>query len=165
MGVFNTLISNTIGFVVTDLYDHHLIRKIRREHDEWMRTVQLNVPYYTVDPTSPARDDMSWTRNIHSSYVFDGRKGQWPQNHQLRATSGALSWDIWFQNGPLTTEWQPTQAHYEAEWDRNEGKILAGWNTRLMGEIDPGARATHERAMADIKRRYPESAKILAGAR
>jgi hypothetical protein len=143
------------------------LRKIRREHDEWMRTVQFGVPYYTLAAVFPHRNDMAWTRDIHLTYVFDGRMGQWPYNNQLRATNGALSWQTWSAHGPLSTEWKPTQEHYQLQDELAEAETLSSgaFQRLLLGAIDPGARATHERAMADVSRRYPESVKALAGAR
>lgn len=148
MSLFTKLVSSVAdfgAFVADDYRGHRILADVRREHDEWMRTAELRVPYYTVRPTVEHRRDMPHTRDLHAEYVFT-RRGAFGLPNQLIADWGSPSWRLWLENGPFTREPKPT-----AESLRAADQLAEAANLRHMRErINAGV-------LAEIERLYPAS--------
>jgi hypothetical protein len=127
------------------------VKRIRREHDEFIRTAKLGTTYYTLKPATTY--DPLTNRPVHIAYTFV-RQGRGLLTGQLIADGhGTPSWDIWYNNGPLTAQRMPTAADYRAEDDR----AFAAFNGRAQQKIAADA-------MAEIQRLYPASAEHLLAA-
>ncbi|MDH6125940.1 hypothetical protein [Kitasatospora sp. GP82] len=145
-------VSDVAGFLAADAQGNAAVRQVRREHDEWMRTAQLNTPYWTVNPIYPARNDMPWTYDIFGGeYLFTGPAGFGLPNQLGVATRSTTSWRLWFQHGPLTLVPQQTAASWQAAH-------AAGH----MREMDRAAQAVLAQVQAQLAARYPATAALHA---
>ncbi|MEU6233842.1 hypothetical protein [Kitasatospora sp. NPDC047058] len=111
----------------------------RREHDEWARTAQLGVTYYSMMPTLTMVEN---GRSSHSSYVFDRRANWLPYTGQLMAGQ-TPSWAVWQQCGPLTEAPQWTHGQERGRLQELDDRMLADLQRQ-------------------IARQYPATADLLA---
>jgi hypothetical protein len=140
--------------------DNAVLRAVRREHDEWMRTAILGQPYWTLKPAIPLRNDLPWTYDIHlGPIIFTGPAGFGLPNQLL--TNGSTSWKLWKQHGPLTRVPQQTVASYEAANMPAHERGMADMRRAVTANIS----TDWTDAMQEVQRKYPQSAKTLVGAR
>lgn len=152
-GKLLTGVADTAAFLADDFHGNKLVAAVRREHDTWMRTARLGVPYWTVAPAIAAADNaMDSAYDIHGQYVFTGPAGFGMPN-QLKAEGGTTSWRVWYEHGPLTTVPQQTAASWEAAHSAGHAAEIA----RMQ-------QAVNDQAIAELRRLYPASVKALVNA-
>jgi hypothetical protein len=123
------------------------VNRIRAEHDAWARTATIDTTYYTGYPH--CQYDEQPGRPVHIPYRFTG-KGHGHRASQLITDTGAGSWDLWYQHGPLTTQRMPTSADYRKDDNRAFTAFAA-----QMNEINA-------RVDAEMRRLYPASLELVA---
>jgi hypothetical protein len=137
--------------------DQYYIKKhmdqMRAEHLKWALEAAktFGATWWTVAPTIPAAGNPHVEYDIHGEYTFN-RWNPYQRTHLLGP--GAVdSWQVWWHHGPLTTVPQQTTASWEAA-------RMAGHNA----EMARAAKTVNDAAIAELRRRYPYSAKALVNA-
>ncbi|MEV7600025.1 hypothetical protein AB0O91_21855 [Kitasatospora sp. NPDC089797] len=139
------------------------MRAVRREHDEWARTVQPGVPYYSVLPTLGMDLVLAGhiQRPIHHVVTFDRRSSWGPMTGQWSAAdSNTTSWGLWRECGPLTTDRQWTQRDQDAADAQLDAK-LGPWMQQEADRRIYGS-AQYQALTDRIERQYPATVAALA---
>ncbi|WP_035796467.1 hypothetical protein [Kitasatospora mediocidica] len=136
--------TSLLNHLAAGIRGQHAYRQIRAEHDAWARDAKLGTTYYTL-----AAD----ARGAHTTYVFTKMARFGPHTGQLIEAGGAASWTLWYQNGPLTTARQTTQADLNAIDQRAEKAAMARAQQTVTDAV-----------LAEIAVLYPESARALQAA-
>ncbi|MCX4750931.1 hypothetical protein OG455_41355 [Kitasatospora sp. NBC_01287] len=126
------------------------VKRIRAEHDEFVRNAQIGVTYYTIKPY--CQYDEQPGRPVHVTYTFTAH-GRGIRAGQLITDSGSGSWAIWYQNGPLTTTRLPTAVDHRDADDRAFGGAAAAAQQRVTAAVE-----------AEMRRLYPASVDQLIAA-
>lgn len=120
--------------------------QVRAEHDKWAASAQTGTTYYTVGTYGGAHLELTFTKRDR----YGARAGQ------LLTSSGAGSWTLWYQHGPLTTQKMRTHADQRAADLRAEAAAFA--------ELQNGLNNIADTALADLARLYPATVRALQAA-
>lgn len=142
------LLHHLVGKTINANFSRQQVAKIRREHDDWARTAQLGTVYYTALPH--CQYDEQPGRSVHVRYVFT-KNGSGHRAGQLITDTGNGSWDLWYQNGPLTTQRMPIADDYRSA----DEKAFAGAAARMQQQVAA-------QVEADMRRLYPASLQLVA---
>lgn len=125
---------------------HAAANKIRAEHDKWAHDAQTGTTYYTLSTYGGA----------HLALVFTKRDRFGARAGQLLTNSGAGSWTLWYQHGPLTTQKMFTHADQRAADLRAERGAFA--------ELQAGLNSAVNTTLDDLALLYPASIRALQAA-
>ncbi|MET9183480.1 hypothetical protein ABZX88_35495 [Kitasatospora aureofaciens] len=139
------------------------LRAVRREHDEWARTVQPGVPYYSVLPTQGMDLVLAGhiQRPIHHVVTFERRSSWGPLTGQwIAADSNATSWGLWRECGPLSTEKQWTQRDQDAAEAQLEAQLHPFMQREALQRLYSSSE--YQTLTSRIERQYPATVAALA---